>query len=179
MDTKTYALVETYSRAFVDLSKQKATLDQDACDIIEILNVFRATDLRAFLSQVNVDAAAKAQLVRLFQASGSERLNNFLEVISQNERQYLLYDILEDCLAKIAETTNTYDVTVITANSLNDEQRKRMSQLIEKKFDLNIRQFIEVKDTSIIGGFIIKVNNKIIDASLKTQLQMLKRKINK
>ncbi|MCB4986823.1 F0F1 ATP synthase subunit delta, partial [Streptococcus mutans] len=43
-----------------------------------------------------------------------------------------------------------------------------------KKFALTKRNLIEKIDDEIIGGFIIKANNKVIDTSIRSQLQELK-----
>ena len=101
-------------------------------------------------------------------------MNNFLEVILQNEREVFLKDILEGVQKDFVIATNQHDIVVTTAVTLTDEQKERILALVAEKFGVKAGKLVENIDESILGGFIINVNNKVIDTSIRRQLQTYK-----
>lgn len=174
MDKKMQALTETYAKSLVDVAVEKNATAAVYDDVKAILTVLDDSDVQHFLASTAVSLSEKAGLVRLFQESGSDYMNNFLEIILQNERQSLLKPIMEEVLKELSIKTQTFDIEVTAAVALSDSQKERLAALAEKKFDLTKREFIEHIDEEIIGGFVLKANNKVIDTSIRSQLQELK-----
>ncbi len=67
-------------------------------------------------------------------------------------------------------TVDGGDVSFRTAQSLNVEQRQRLSDLINKKFGLEIAVEEEV-DEALLGGLAFKLGSLEIDGSLRHRLQ--------
>ena len=174
MDKKTQALTETYAKSLADVAVEKNAAAAVYDDVKAILSVLDDKKVQNFLASTAVSLSEKAYLVRLFQESGSDYMKNFLEIILQNERQSLLKPIMEEVLKELNLKTQTFDIEVTTAVALSDSQKERLGALAEKKFALTKRDFIEQIDEEIIGGFILKANNKVIDTSIRSQLQELK-----
>lgn len=174
MDNKTLALVQNYSKSFAEVVIEKGDSDAIYSDIQTILTVMAETGLADFLGKTGISHEDKAQLVRQFQATDSAYLRNFIEVILQNERESLLEAILKDVLARFDRASGRYDIHVTSAVPLTDTQRAKVVSLVQDKFQVSARQVVEEVDDSIIGGFVLKSNNKIIDTSIKNQLQQLK-----
>ncbi|MGT2887507.1 F0F1 ATP synthase subunit delta [Streptococcus didelphis] len=177
MTKKEEALVEQYAKSLVEVALEHDVISSLKADTLAILEIFKATELEKTLSSLAVTRSEKAKLVRLLKDTDSVYINNFLEVIIQNQREEFLYPILHSVLELVAQVTNQYDVTVTSAIPLTEDQKVRVQALVTKKFGLKTDQLIEEVDASIIGGFIIEVNNKIIDASLRRQLHEFKRKL--
>ena len=174
MTNKEQALIEQYAKSLVEVASEKNCIQSVQSDILAILNVFEHTELSKTLASLAVPREEKATLVRLLQESSSVYLNNFLEVILQNEREVYLQAILRGALVEIGRITNEYDIVVTTAVSLSDEQKTRIRETVARKFDVKAGRLIAKIDQSIIGGFVINVNNKVIDASIRRQLQQVK-----
>lgn len=174
MTNKEQALIEQYAKSLVEVASEKNCIQSVQSDILAILNVFEHTELSKTLASLAVPREEKATLVRLLQESSSVYLNNFLEVILQNEREVYLQAILRGALVEIGRIINEYDIVVTTAVSLSDEQKTRIRETVARKFDVKAGRLIEKIDQSIIGGFVINVNNKVIDASIRRQLQQVK-----
>ena len=119
----------------------------------------------------------KASIIKLLQESSSTYVSNFLDVIMQNEREGLLYAICQTFLVKEAQATNTHDICVTTAIAMSDEQKERLLTLAKEKLTIAHGQLVETIDPSIIGGFIINANNKVIDTSIKSQLRQFKQNL--
>ncbi|MBM7642150.1 F0F1 ATP synthase subunit delta [Streptococcus loxodontisalivarius] len=174
MDKKTLALIEQYAKSLAEVAVEKDAVSDIYEEISQLLAIFKETNLTAFLSQDAYATADQLALVRLLQESCSAYLKNFLEVILQNERQALLEAILVDVQERLNQVTGSYKVHVTTAVPLTASQKERISDLVLQKFAVKTRELVEEVDESILGGFVIKTQNKIIDTSIKTQLQQLK-----
>lgn len=101
-------------------------------------------------------------------------MNNFLEVISLNDRANILYDVLKLVLELFDQEDNTYDVTVTSASYLSEEQKTRLLTIVSQKFEIKTRRLVEKIDEELIGGFVIKAKNKFVDTSIRSQLQAFK-----
>ena len=119
MDKKTQALVEQYARSLVEVAFEQDAVSTIQEEVRQILTVFAETNLKTFLSQVNVTSEAKKESLSFFQESCSVYMNNFLEVISLNDRANILYDVLKLVLELFDQEDNTYDVTVTSASPLS------------------------------------------------------------
>jgi F-type H+-transporting ATPase subunit delta len=104
---------------------------------------------------------------------GSQLLSNFLGVLGAHGRLGILAevagaydDLLGDQLGKIE-----VDVTVaqrLSADQL-EQVRQKVSQALKK--DAVVHQYV---DESIIGGLILRVQDRLIDASVKSQLRAMR-----
>ena len=174
MDKKTLKVIEKYSMPFVQLVIEKGEEDSIFSDLTQIKQVAEETGLPTFLAQVEVDELDKEKTVRFFQGSVSPLMQNFIEVLLYNHRSNLFYDVIVDCLNRLEKETNRFEVTILSALPLTDEQKERLLPLIEKKMSLNVRSIKEKIDDSLIGGFVIIANHKTIDVSIKQQLKVVK-----
>jgi F-type H+-transporting ATPase subunit delta len=57
---------------------------------------------------------------------------------------------------------------------VNESIRKEIKELITTIFKTKV-ELTETVDTEIIGGFILKVNDNYIDASVKTKLRRIRK----
>ena len=174
MDKKTQALDEQYARSLVEVAFEQDAVSTIQEEVRQILTVFAETNLKTFLSQENVTSEAKKESLSLFQESCSVYMNNFLEVILLNDRANILYDVLKLVLELFDQEDNTYDVTVTSASPLSEEQKARLLAIVSQKFEIKTRRLVEKIDEDLIGGFVIKAKNKVVDTSIRSQLQTFK-----
>ncbi|WP_375708849.1 F0F1 ATP synthase subunit delta [Streptococcus dysgalactiae] len=174
MTKKEQALIEQYAKSLVEVASEHHSLDALKADVLAILETFEATNLEHSLSSLAIPHAEKMKLVTLLKGNNSIYMNNFLDLIVQNERETYLYPILQAVLKEMAAVSNQYDVTVTSSLPLTEEQKSRVRAVVAKKFAVTAGRLIEKVDPSLIGGFIISVNNKVIDTSIRRQLQAFK-----
>lgn len=86
-------------------------------------------------------------------------------------------DVLIEKIRVIYEASDSKLVAEITSrDTLNEEQLELIKKNLEKKFKCNF--YIETKiDKSIIGGLRIKIEDEIIDLSIRGQLSQLKERL--
>ncbi|MCS4487777.1 F0F1 ATP synthase subunit delta [Streptococcus sciuri] len=177
MEKKTGTLVEQYAMSLLEVALEHEQLAPVKADVEAIVAIFEDNDLETVMSDFALSREDKASIIKLFQETSSTYVSNFLEIILHNEREDLLYAICQTFLVKEAQATNTHDILVTTAIEMSDEQKERLLALAKEKLTVAHGRLVERLDQSIIGGFIINANNKVIDTSIKSQLRQFKQNL--
>ncbi len=103
-------------------------------------------------------------------------LLNFLMLITEKRRIGLLYEMAESYKQQYYFEEGICEVTAITASPMDadliEKLKEKMCSVTGKKVVLQTRV-----DPSILGGIVVKVDNKQIDTSVKTRLEELAQKL--
>jgi len=96
-----------------------------------------------------------------------------LKLLADRQRIGFLDAVLERLLELYREQRNIALATVTSASALNDEQQAELLKKVQTvagtdNLELNLKV-----DPDLIGGFIVKVGSKVIDASLSGQVRRL------
>jgi len=108
----------------------------------------------------------------LFRSVSDEILDFILFILKKN-REDLLTMIIKRFLELRDERLGIVDAKVLSTIGFSDEQKKKLQQKLEEVIKKKIRITFK-EDKNLIGGFIIKVNDTVYDASIKHQLELLK-----
>ena len=102
----------------------------------------------------------------------SKEVFNFLYIIIDKRREKDLFDIIEEYNNIYDEHNGIIDVVAVTAVSMEGNAVKKLQVVLENKLSKKIRLRNEL-DKSIIGGILLKMNDKVIDATLVSQLKSM------
>ena len=174
MDKKQLMVIEKYTQPFVQLVFEKGEQDLVFEKLTQIKGIFEETGLANFLAHIGVEDEEKAKSLRLFQPSDSQLLDHLIEVVILNHREALFYDIVRVSMDQIQQLSNCFEVTVSSVAGLDQAQKEKLIPIIEKKFGIQVRSLKEELDPDLIGGFVVSANHKMLDTSLKRQLQVIK-----
>lgn len=112
----------------------------------------------------------KSLIEEIFKGKLSQETINFFYIIIDKRRERYIYEIVEEFNKKYNEYMNIVNVIAITAIPMEDKAQDRLKQALETKLNKNIKFFNKV-DKSIIGGVLLKMDNKFVDATLASQLK--------
>lgn len=168
---------QKYSKALLEVAREKGQLDNILAEVNELSQVFQNNQLAAFFANEVYPEAAKSQVVDSLKNTASDLMKNFLDTIRLNGRLASLGDILEEIKNTADAMFKISDVEVLSSVKLTEEQIAKLTALSKSKFDLNEVTIKNSVDESILGGFIINARGKIIDASIKTQLSKIAQQI--
>ena len=166
-----------YTTALYEVSKEKGNLPEVAKDVEMILNLITSNkDLELFFHSPIVNKSKKLSLINeIFSRSVSQLTMDFMILLITRRRESLLKGIFQDFINLKKEKDGIVDVEVKTSVILNDEEKLKMKQKIDSFTKLKSNLSYKI-DSSIIGGFVAKINDTILDASIKRQLERLKEK---
>jgi len=126
------------------------------------------------LSPVIKNETKKSILSEIFKNKISEDSLNFINFIVEKNREYILDSIIEKFLEIRDEKLGVVRVEVKTSVDFTDEQKVKLKEKLENI--LNKKAFLNfITDKTIIGGFVAKVGDTVYDASIKHQLELLRK----
>ncbi|VFP79477.1 F0F1 ATP synthase subunit delta [Candidatus Erwinia haradaeae] len=99
---------------------------------------------------------------------------NFIKVIAENKRLFILNTIFKQFQKLRTKYESVFDIDVISSVPINTKQLNKIKNAMEKRLLSNIRLHCKI-DNSIISGIVLKVDDMIIDSSLRTRIERLTR----
>ena len=103
----------------------------------------------------------------------SELTNGFIKIITSKKREAILDSVAKSFISLYKEKKNIISAKLVTATEIDNETREEVLDFIKKKGHKNV-DLQEKIDKSIIGGAIINIGNKQIDASVSNKINEMK-----
>ena len=133
-----------------------------------------AKELTNYLNNPIVNQDAKREiLTKTLQSQVNTETFKFLMVLVNRDRINLLKAIITNYLELVYETASIKMIEVSTAFAFNNLQKNMLIKKLKELTNAREIRLIITVDSSLIGGFLIKTESKVIDFSIKNQLQNL------
>lgn len=170
---------KNYSKALVEMVRDNVIsfedLSKDLATVSEILET--SQDLRLTLENPTVSEAVKSQIVEeVFKNEVHPQVVNFLMVLIDKNRFSEFPQIKADYEIKLDDVNKIQAVEITSAVELSEEYRERILQKLSEKLQKNIRPNWKV-DENIIAGLIYRINDNVIDTSIKSKLDKLNKNL--
>lgn len=167
-----------YAKALFELGKEKELIDTVIKDIQLVDEVCK--NISDFWLMVESPVVKTSQKRASVKEIFGDRINkitlNFLDLVVQNRREIFLKNITRNFLALCRKDQGILAATLTSATAIEESSKENLSQLLSKSFDSKI-DLQEVVDKEIIGGFVLRVEDQQLDASVSTQLNNIKREL--
>lgn len=172
----------TVARSYAEALLQLALLDDDperyAGAIHELAEwVLREPKFRRFLETPRVRVAEKKDaLRRALAGSVPERFLRFLYVVLDKGRQRLIPQIATEFTDRVDEQLGRVRAEITLAAPPDDALRKRLKAAIEAAEGRAVLPHFRV-DPDILGGLVLRVGDRVTDASLRRRLHGLRKSL--
>jgi len=159
-----------YSKAIFEIAEEKNQVKE----IYEMLNsamVLYRTDkeFKNFILNPLIDNEQKKSVLNeIFGKDNSENLNILLYILDKGRMNCIKY-IVAEYLKIYYRKNRILDVKATFTKELTDEQKKKLIDKLSQKTGKEINLEIKI-DKDILGGGIIKIGDKIIDGSIRREL---------
>lgn len=169
-----------YAEALVANAKSLDSLAQYKEELSSILSILlQSEDLQLFLLNPLISNITKKKVLKqLFEKQVQNFIMNFLLVLVDRRRISFLKTIIEKYLEIAYSLESITIVEVTSAIDLNDEQKFNLIDKIKSLTGSNEVKLLINCNPSLIGGFIIKIGSKVIDASLIGKLKKMSSYLN-
>jgi F-type H+-transporting ATPase subunit delta len=108
----------------------------------------------------------------LFEGEIESKAVSFLKVLGESKRLSLIPDIEKEYKALMASKEGEKTVELLSPFALSAEQQEKVTTSLKKRFGENL--IIEAGvDESLIGGFLARSGDDVLDASIKGKLEKL------
>ena len=164
-----------YSKAIFEIAEEKNQVKE----IYEMLNsamVLYRTDkeFKNFILNPLIDNEQKKSVLnKIFGKDNSENLNILLYILDKGRMNCIKY-IVAEYLKIYYRKNRILDVKATFTKELTDEQKKKLINKLSQKTGKEINLEIKI-DKDILGGGIIKIGDKIIDGSIRRELDNWKK----
>lgn len=162
-----------YAAALMTMTQGQAALaDGISSSLNEIARLYDDKSIRKVLASpvVSPELLQDVFSYATRELNADPVLKRFLDVLIQARRTSLLPLIAKAFHKKLQQQRGIVDAMVTTALPLKDDELKdiqgRLETMLSKKVQLQTRV-----DKSILGGFVVRVENSLLDMSLKTKLE--------
>ena len=169
----------SYANALLELADEsKASPEALANDLDGLRELIASNEMfRLYLSDPSISGESRWNVLRkALQPQVSPLLLRFLGVLNDKNRLALLTQIADAFDAILDEKLGKVEVDLIVAHKLSPDElkdaTKRISQALKR--EAVIHPYV---DESIIGGIILRVGDKLLDASVKNQLNSIREKL--
>ena len=165
-----------YAAALFELAKEAGSVETVETELKALSALIEeSADLRAFLKSPVYDRDDQNRVASaLAEKAGFGALTaNFIRLIASNGRLFALPAVIVAFLAMAAADRGEVAAEAITAAPMNEEQAKALRHEIEAMAGKAVNLETRV-DPDLLGGLIVKIGSRMIDASLKTKLNRLK-----
>lgn len=163
-----------YATALLELAKERDEVEDILEDIEFIHNTLDdSQELVVFLKSPIIKFDDKTEaLETLFFDEITEPTQLFLKLLARKDRINMLHQITEAFVEKYKDYAGIITVEVYIAREMNDQQRdslhRNLEEKTQKKVDMNI-----IQDESLKGGMAIRINDTVIDGTVKHKLEQL------
>ena len=164
-----------YARALFDFSVEKNIMHQITAEF-QNLEIFldETPELMEYLNNPIVSQDAKREiLTKTVQSQVNTETFKFLMVLVNRDRINLLQAVITSYLELVYETASIKMIEVSTAFPFTNLQKNTLIQKLKELTNAREIRLIITVDPSLIGGFLIKTESKVIDFTIKNQLQKL------
>ena len=165
-----------YAKALFQLGKEKNVLDTIVTDmklVDELCNTVK--DFWLMVESPVIKTSQKRKTVKLVLKDKLDAISlNFLDMVFENRREIFIKDMVRDFLALCRKDKGIVFAKLTTAGLIDGDDKTNLSEMLTKAFNSKI-ELEEVLDKDIIGGFVLRVDDQELDASVSTQLNQIKR----
>ena len=170
-------IAKVYSEALFDVAKEKDELDEIQEQLGEFADaVSTDRDLQVFFFSPYLSSTEKRDGISKAVSGANAELINFLELLAEKHRMPALFRIRHRFDELWASENDRLEVTVISSVELDDSVVKSIGDEIEQKTGKTI-ELTSTVDDAIIGGLVLKVGNRVLDASIRNRLEKLRREV--
>ncbi|GGP05150.1 ATP synthase subunit delta [Cloacibacterium rupense] len=172
----TSKVAKRYAQGLLDFTQESgntATVFAEMKDVVKIMK--DSKELKNFFASPIIDAKKKIAVASQVFVSFSAVAQNLITLVIKQGRESHLQDIAQEFINKVEDLQGVQRVTLTVASELspkNIEEIVKSTSLVDhsKNSDLKV-----VVNPEIIGGYILRVGDQQVDASVKTKLSLVKK----
>ena len=174
-NTAVSIIANRYATALFELADDQSRLDEVAADLTRLVSsIDESQDLQRLVRSpiLNRKDQGKAMTSVLEAMEVGELTKNFVGLIAQNRRLFALTDMVKGFLDELARRRGEVTAEVTAARSLSESQVAALQESLQRSLGGKVSISHEV-DPTLIGGMVVKVGSRMVDTSLRTQLNKI------
>lgn len=166
-----------YAKALFLAAEEGKSLTEVMKDIELIMNYYKLEDFKAVLDSPIVKTSEKKKVIQiLFSGKISKLSYSFVDLLLSNKRESHLPHIARNFKSLYRKKQGILSAEITVSTAISKVQSDKFRDLLKKTF----KSEVELEETikpSILGGFILRVENEQFDASVVSGLAKIKKQL--
>src|SRR3954466_579248 len=170
-------IAQVYARSLFEVAKENDELDEIHDQLGEFADTLdKSRELQVFFFSPYFSSEEKKDGIDKVIEGANEHFLNFLKLVAERHRVPAIFRIRREFDELWRQENRLLEVRVTSAKPLDDDVRRSIGQRIEEQTGQRIDLDANV-DPDVIGGLVLRVGNKVMDASVRGRLERLRREV--
>ena len=171
----------TYGDALFELALEEGKLLEMRSEVEALRQIFMENEeISTILSHPEMDKTSKITFMEnIFKGKCSDHIMGFLVLVVEKGRQADIIAILDYFIKKAKEEEGIGTAIVTSAVELTDKGRETIEARLLALTNYKSFETTYNVDESLIGGLVIRIGDRVVDSSIKTKLQNMKKTLTK
>jgi F-type H+-transporting ATPase subunit delta len=166
-----------YSRALFQSALEKKILEKVNEDMIFISEICKIPEAKEFLHSPVIFPSKKTEIFHKILGNNLEEITlSLIDLVVKNGRESFLPAIARVFIHETKKYKGITESVLTTAVKVNAKVKKQIIELISEVFKTKV-ELEENIDRDLIGGFILRVDDNYIDASIRNKLRRIKKEL--
>ncbi|HWO48041.1 MAG TPA: ATP synthase F1 subunit delta [Solirubrobacterales bacterium] len=166
-----------YAEALFEVGRDKGKLDSLQQQLSEFAAaVDRNHELQVFFFSPYLSSEEKKDGLRRAITDAEPELINFLELLVDKHRMPEIFRIRRELDELWKHENRRIDVTVTSAVELDSAVVEKIGQEVERQTGEEV-DLSSAVDDRILGGIVLQVGNMVLDASIRSRLEKLRKSV--
>jgi F-type H+-transporting ATPase subunit delta len=166
-----------YAGALFEVGREKGKLDTLQQQLSEFTDAIdRNQELQVFFFSPYLSSEEKVQGLKRAISGAEPELINFLELLVDKQRMPEIFRIRREFEELWKQENRRIDVTVTSAVELDPEVVAKIGQEVERQTGEEV-DLSSAVDDRILGGIVLQVGNMVLDASIRSRLEKLRKSV--
>ncbi len=167
-------VAKRYAKSLIDLSRETGVIDAAGADMKLFVAVCEQNrDLSLLLANPIIHADKKLNILKkVFDGKMNTLSISFFDIITRKGREAYLEGIAKEFVQRYKNYKGIQTAVITSAVGLDDKLRSEVYRLVKESVKSEV-ELIEKVDKNLIGGFVLRMDDKQYDASIASELRKL------
>lgn len=168
-------VAQEYGTALFMLASEEKKVEKYRQGLAVFMHAFNdEPEYMDFISSPSIPLTQRLDSIKdIFSGSVEDNVLSFILLLCEKNRLDCFFDAEATFEALFDESKRILNVKVRSAVALSDDQKARMQNKLEQKYNCKVDTEYII-DTSLLGGVIIEANDIVIDGSLRHRMGQIK-----
>jgi F-type H+-transporting ATPase subunit delta len=172
-------IAQVYARSIFEVAQEQDKLDLVREQIDQFADALsESRELQTFLFSPYFSADEKKDGLHRAVTDPDESVRNFLELLLENHRMPVVFRVRRELDRLWEDVNQLLPVQITSAVELDASVAERVAEEIGRQTGRRV-QLTSTVDPDVIGGLVLRVGNSILDASIRTRLESLRKQVAK
>jgi F-type H+-transporting ATPase subunit delta len=172
-------IAQVYARSLFEVASEHDKLDVVREQLGQIADaIAESRELQTFFFSPYFSTQEKEEGVDKAITDADETVRNFLRLLLENHRMPVIFRVRREYDRMWEDAHDLLSVQITSAVELDPSVAQRIGDEIGRQTGRTV-QLTSTVDPDVLGGIVVRVGNSILDASIRTRLENLRKQVAK